>query len=274
MSLELDKERFEEQRINGVRGYYDKVAKVFIPEHSFNILKEEILPTYKPRLDSEDISKSQLRVIKCLESKLGNDTYAQIFLTYLSHLYLLKNNNKSELFVILYVDLVGSTHLTSILSTEMATKLIRTFCQEMAIVVSKYGGYVLKYAGDAVIAFFPSQDLKVTIKNSILCAYNMLTLLDKSINEILLSKNLPRLRVRISLDIGYTQITVLGSEPDMFGHVINRTSKIMVKAKPNQIVIGDNLYKLLGEDDKKMFKEVDSYRMEDSNEEYQVYTSI
>ncbi|GIU72695.1 MAG: hypothetical protein KatS3mg003_2224 [Candidatus Nitrosocaldaceae archaeon] len=275
MSIEIDTDRFEEQRIGGVKGYYDKIAKVFIPENAFQALIDEVRPTCKEELDTEDIMNSQRRVVINLESKyLDNDTYAQIFLIHLAHSYLLKNSNKKDVFVILYIDLVGSTALTAMMSAEEVAKLVRTFCQEMSIIISKYGGYVLKYAGDAVIAFFPpNPDISSSCKNAILCAYNMRVILERAINYVLFQKNLPKIKARISVDAGYNQIIVLGSEPDLLGHVISRAAKIMSKAKPNQIVIGDDVYKNLEDKYKELFRLEGSYKLQESGEEYPIYTS-
>ena len=57
-------------------------------------------------------------------------------------------------FVILNVDLVGSTKLSMTLPLDRLAKMIQTFNQEMSIIVKEFGGFVLKYVGDAVLAFF------------------------------------------------------------------------------------------------------------------------
>lgn len=274
MSIEIDPDRFEEQRIGGVKGYYDKIAKTFIPEYSFQALVEEVKPNYKLELDTKDIMNSQKRVANSLESEyLDNDTYAQIFLMHLARSYLLKNSNKKYIFVILYIDLVGSTALAAMMSSKEVAKLVRTFCQEMSIVISKYGGYVLKYAGDAVIAFFPpNPDIATACTNAIRCAYNMDLIIERSINTILFQKNLPKIKARISIDAGYNQIIALGSEPDLLGHVISRAAKIMSIAKPNHIVIGEEVYRNLEE--KRLFRREGVYKLQESGEEYLVYISI
>src|SRR5215212_573885 len=56
--------------------------------------------------------------------------------------------------VILHVDLVGSTQLSMTLPLDRLTTIVQTFTQEMSVMISLYGGYVLKYIGDAVLAFF------------------------------------------------------------------------------------------------------------------------
>lgn len=57
-------------------------------------------------------------------------------------------------FVILNVDLVGSTKLSMTLPLDRLTRLIQSFNQEMSLIVKDFGGFVLKYVGDAVLAFF------------------------------------------------------------------------------------------------------------------------
>ena len=57
-------------------------------------------------------------------------------------------------FVILNVDLVASTKLSMTLPLDRLTTLIQSFNQEMSLIVKDFGGFVLKYVGDAVLAFF------------------------------------------------------------------------------------------------------------------------
>jgi class 3 adenylate cyclase len=145
--------------------------------------------------------------------------------------------------VILYVDLVGSTALSAIVNTEELSALIKIFCQEMSIVVSKHNGYVLKYAGDAVIGYFPrSPDIISACEDAVKCARMMKQVIDESINKVFPQYSFPRIKIRIALDEGKNQVVVLGRDPDLLGHVISRAAKFMGKAKPNQIVVGDNVF--------------------------------
>ncbi|MGI0044688.1 MAG: adenylate/guanylate cyclase domain-containing protein, partial [Nitrososphaeraceae archaeon] len=88
---------------------------------------------------------------------------------------------------ILHIDLVGSTEMSMTLSIDKLSAIIRAFAQEISLVVSMYGGYVLKYIGDAVLAFFvvergseSSKDEKDTLspyslqsRNVVSCACTM-----------------------------------------------------------------------------------------------------
>ena len=159
--MELDKDRFEEQNVNGETGYFDKAEKIFISRRAFENMVEAITPPLNSThvVDQIDqiLEESKKRVAQNLKSiySLGKDSYSQIFLTYMSHTFLLKNKNRREPMAILYIDLVASTAMAAIISSEQLTTVVRIFCQEMSIMISKHKGFVLKYAGDAVIGYFP-----------------------------------------------------------------------------------------------------------------------
>ena len=57
-------------------------------------------------------------------------------------------------FVILHIDIVGSTKLSMTLPVDKMAAIVRAFTHEMSLIVAAYGGYVLKYLGDAIMAFF------------------------------------------------------------------------------------------------------------------------
>jgi hypothetical protein len=112
------------------------------------------LPTAVPGLQIVDtetlVSQTQDRMWKALKGHYRYDSSlkdSQDFLfTYV--------NSKLSL-VIMYADLVGSTKMSMTLPVDMMATIIRAFTFEMTSTVRNYGGFVLKYVGDAVIAFFP-----------------------------------------------------------------------------------------------------------------------
>ncbi len=65
--------------------------------------------------------------------------------------------------VILHVDLVSSTRLSMNLPLRRLVPIVQAFTQEMSLIVQAYGGYVFKYVGDAVLAFF--------LQKRIICIY-------------------------------------------------------------------------------------------------------
>ena len=274
----LDKKRFEEQIIDGQSGFYDKIEEVFISENVFATLFNNIGPRYQPsNIEIQNmIQSSRKRVSNTIKDIHQNtkDSYAQIFLSYLSHKFLLENKKQPRDMVILYIDLVGSTALTAILNPEELSMIVRIFCQEISICISRYFGYVLKYAGDAVIGYFPEGSIlsKGDLhEHAIKCGFYMQKLLDESVNEILYQNKYPKLRSRIAIDVGRNQIVVLGSEPDLLGHVISRAAKIMGKAPPNNIIIGENVFRSLNDNTKEKFPLQDKFMLFETGEIYSTH---
>ena len=178
-------------------------------------------------------------------------------------------------FVILHVDLVGSTQLSMTLPLDRLTTIIQTFSQEMSFMIEMYGGYVLKYIGDAVLAFFvtnPSknrdnEDDNIQQKkdqyylpciNAINCARSMIKVVKDGINPILNQSDYPDIAVRIGIDVGEIAIIQYGwdihtcdetvvKEPhyDILGHTINVAVKMTGLTKPNSFIIGESVYDIL-----------------------------
>ena len=247
-----DRVRFQKTVIDGDIGYYDTVTRKFIPQETLDSLLENIIPDKENLVAENDprLSQSLNRIRRNLSIYQRNpsDSYAQIFLKYLSNRYLSSIREQKIDAAILYVDVVGSTKLATRLSASELSSLIRVFSQEMSIVISRHGGFVLKYAGDAVIAYFPSSnEFGNATENAIRCGNIMNTIIDQSLNFAFQDFALPPIQVRISIDFGNNEIVFLGPEPDLIGHTITIASKMIRFAKPGHIVIGENAHKQLRE---------------------------
>ena len=196
----------------------------------------------------------------------------------------LRSNVFSKLdMAILYVDLVGSTNMTLELPEEKIAIIISSFAQEMAYVVKQYGGYILKFVGDAIIAFFIGEQNSIqTADNVVECSKSMITAIEKGINPILNQYDYPDLRVKIGIDFGEALVVRYGSDEqrapvDLMGPVMNIAAKIQGYAKPNQILVGVDVYNKLHPATQKTFKEVVwknnewKYRSRVTGDIYKVY---
>ena len=95
------------------------------------------------------MKKSQARMWKTLEGE------PQFIISVAETQNVLDKFANSKInFVILNVDLVASTKLSITLPLDRLTRLIQSFNQEMSLIVKDFGGFILKYVGDAVLAFF------------------------------------------------------------------------------------------------------------------------
>lgn len=174
-------------------------------------------------------------------------------------------------FVILHIDLVDSTKLSMTIPVNRLATIVQAFTQEMSLMIEVYGGYVLKYIGDAILAFFvvgSSDDVYLRCMNAVDCACSMIQVVRQGINPILNQYDHPELSVRIGIDVGETAIIQLGWDThtldgkvvmknphfDILGYTVSIATKMTTFAKPDQIIIGQLVYNVLEERQKSTFR--------------------
>jgi class 3 adenylate cyclase len=191
-------------------------------------------------------------------------------------------------FVILNVDLVASTKLSMTLPLDRLTMMIQAFNQEMSLIVKEFGGFILKYVGDAVLAFFlvPSHQSqpKVVYTGAINCARCMLQVAHEGINPILNQYDCPVMKIRIGIDTGenaiiqsgwdihpdITNVEKIGNNNniskerllikkpvyDVLGYSTSIAVKMTALANPNHMVIGQLVYDVLDDNQKSLFRQL------------------
>ena len=135
------------------------------------------------------------------------------------------------------------------------------FTYEMSQVIDSHKGYVLKYVGDAVIAFFPASYNKLlACDRAVQCAKSMLTVVKNGINPILNQYDYPELNVKLGMDEGENVIVQYGHDKssliDILGYCMNIAAKITSLTGPNKISIGEDVHKMLHPSIQAKFKEV------------------
>ena len=188
--------------------------------------------------------------------------------------------------IIIYADLVGSTTMSMTLSIDKLVDVIRVFAHEISHVVDSYGGYVLKYAGDAVISFFPgrvnNKDKYLASDTSVECGKSMINIIRET-NGIFNKKfGYPELFTKIGIDTGENAIVQYGydqeSPIDILGYSMNIASKITSLTGANKISIGENVYKSLDHKTQREFHELSmpdnrwKYINYGTDRPYKVYT--
>ena len=234
------------------------------------------------RVDTETLIKEvQKRVWSSLKKGYKYDDYFRND----SDKFLREHVSSKVKMIIVYVDLVGSTQMTLELPTEKLAIIISSFSQEMGFVIAHHGGYVLKYVGDAVIGYFVAQEnLLVAADNAVNCAKSMISVIERGINPILNEYDYPDLYVKIGMDFGENTIVRYGSDEskshvDILGPGMSIAAKITGAAKPNQILIGEDVYEKLHPTLKQTFKEIEpsdkwDYRDRETGEIYSVYAYV
>ncbi len=177
-----------------------------------------------------------------------------------SNKFLRKHDSERLPMFVLYVDLVGSTKMSVDLNPETLNVIIRTFSQEMSYVIEDFGGYVLKFVGDAVLAYFyDKKDISQRADGVIECAKTMQQIIDKAINPILEEDGFPKIQIKVTIDFGDCSIVRYGADKyrshvDLIGLTLNLAAKMQNYTKPNQIIIGKSVFIKLELKTKKLFK--------------------
>jgi adenylate cyclase len=187
-----------------------------------------------------------------------------------THKILEKFAKSKAMLVILHIDLVEFTRLSMTLPVDRLANIIQAFTQEMSFTITAYGGYILKYVGDAILAFFLAiDDLYLPCVNAVNCARSMIKIMRDGINPILNQYDYPEMRVRIGVDLGENTVVQYGWDThmidgkqlrwpqyDILGYTINIATKMTALAKPDQIVIGQMVYDVLDHSQKSTFHQL------------------
>ena len=185
---------------------------------------------------------------------------------------------------VMFVDLVGSTDMSLSLPEEKVAMIVSSFAQEMAISVKQHDGFTLKFVGDAVIGYFIHKSALMASDNAISCAQNMIKIIEEGINPILNNYDYPDLFIKIGIDYGESMVMRYGKDKDrahvdLLGPVMNIAAKVQNKARPQQIMIGEDVFNKIHPTTQKNFelkvwdKDSWNYRNRHTGKLYPVYAS-
>lgn len=147
----------------------------------------------------------------------------------------------NPLFVIMSVDLVGSTDMNISMDLPTYSLMTQTFISEVRTLVRKHTGYVLKYTGDGLIAYFSEPNILGKHDNAALCATRIPALLDQALNPVLNEFDMPGLQFRVGLDTGSAEIFPgAQNSQDLLGTTVSLAAKIESAANTDEILLGEN----------------------------------
>ena len=196
------------------------------------------------------VTESKARVLRLLKEPNKRKYFSSNIES--SDVFLHSHTHSKANLVILYADLEGSTHMSTVLDLRDLTAILQIFVQEMSVTAIKNHGYILKYVGDAVIVYFPIIDNNFSLasNNAISCAMNMVLIVEQGINPVLEEFGFPKLQIKIGIDSGENAIveyafSIKSSHVDIIGYPMNIAAKITSLAKPNHISVGINTYRRL-----------------------------
>lgn len=139
---------------------------------------------------------------------------------------------------VLFCDLAGSTEISAQLDPEEWRELAADYHRAAAEVITRFGGYVAKYLGDGVLAYFGWPEAHDNDAER--AARAGLAMIDTvgALNRRDAANRRPKLGVRIGIDSGICVIGEShGSEAEIFGDTVNIASRVQSAADPDTVLI-------------------------------------
>ena len=153
-----------------------------------------------------------------------------------------------RLLSVLFCDLVGSTALSAQLDPEDMHELIRRYQDSIAGAITRFGGYVAKYLGDGVLAYFGwPMAYEDHAERSIRAGLQALAAV-----EAFQSPDGQQLKARIGIASGHVVVgDIAGSSANerasIAGDTPNLAARLQSAAAPGQIVVADSTRRLAGQ---------------------------
>ena len=153
-------------------------------------------------------------------------------------------------FVILSVDIAGSTKLATSLGRDKYTHLIMLALDEIGAPIPEFNGKILKYTGDGLIAYFAEPHYAMENDLVLDCALAIREVVYGLLNDFLEASCFPRIELRIGIDSGIASIVTLGStqtkqETDLIGATVSLAAKMQQLARAGNVLIGEMAYQRL-----------------------------
>jgi len=153
---------------------------------------------------------------------------------------------------IMFCDLVGSTALSTQFDPEDLREIIRAYQNVCGDVITQYGGYIAKYMGDGILAYFGyPQAHENDAERAARVGLGIVDAISDIGETFAAGKDLD-LAVRVGIDTGLVVVgDIVGKggaeEASVTGETPNIAARLQALAGPDQVVIGQLTRDLIGE---------------------------
>jgi class 3 adenylate cyclase len=146
------------------------------------------------------------------------------------------------------VDLVCSTRLQAT-NPDAYNVIVPLLSRELAEIVGRFGGIVINFTGDGLIAGF-SQKSTIGCDTAFDAATAMVSIVYAAMNPELRDRGYPMIDIRVAADAGEAHVRTVGSansrsQPDVIGLPLSVASKIQAVATPGEVWIGQTMWEHL-----------------------------
>lgn len=172
------------------------------------------------------------------------------------------------------VDIVNSTKTVAHLPPNKSSRYYEIFLNNMAKIVRRYHGEILKTMGDSLLFYFPDtcySERKFGFLSCLECGFALVSM-QRKLADILAQETLPEISYRISFDYG--NVTIMQNKDwaiDLVGPTINTCAKINGICPVNKIVVGSDLYEKTKQFKEYKFKKEGHFSC-DLKQKYPVFT--
>lgn len=150
---------------------------------------------------------------------------------------------------VLFSDLRGFSSKSEELMPDELMTLLNYFFGEMIEVIAKYGGTVIEFMGDGILAVFGAPMKNEAFAESAVAAAICMQNAMHKVNEFCIQRGNPKLEMGIGIHCGETFVGNVGSEKMMrynvIGRVVNECSRIESCTTGGQIFISEETMKNL-----------------------------
>jgi adenylate cyclase len=153
---------------------------------------------------------------------------------------------------VFFSDIVGFANQTEGMESEDLIFTLNSYLNRMAGVVSKHGGTLDKFIGDAVLVFFGDPESKGVVEDAAACVRMALEMKEAigELNREWLVKGIRQgFEVRMGISTGFSMVGNFGSDERMdytiIGKQVNLANRLQAAAQPGEILIGQETWLLV-----------------------------
>jgi len=167
-----------------------------------------------------------------------------------------------RLVTVLFADIVGSTRFYDQHGDLAGLVMVQKCLDLLTPLIEEHGGIIVKTIGDAILARFDRAD------TAVLCAVQM----QRSLAERNTGRaKMDQIHVRIAINVGLALL----KENDVFGDVVNVTSRIEGATEPDEIAISPSVYEEIRHlPDMRVRKKASGVELKGKEERLDLYTVV
>ena len=196
--------------------------------------------------------KHSLRKLEDLSLKLARYLPRQVYQSIFEGRQDARIGCSRKKLTVFFSDIVGFVNETEGMEPEDFTFILNGYLNRMAQVVSKHGGTLDKFIGDAVLVFFGDPETNGVAEDAAACVWMALEMKEAivELNREWLAKGIRQgFEVRMGISTGFSTVGNFGSDERMdytiIGKQVNLANRLQAAAQPGEILIGQETWLLV-----------------------------